>query len=297
MKSFFLLSLLSFSSVTFADTVTKTDTSVNAPQVSIPDLCVSSLKSLPGKNNEEALVAACKNATMLPSCVSTKGVPIFQIDHQSSTPEARKILVFALIHGDEFPSGSVARSWLERLTKIPTRNHWRIIPVLNPDGVKNKTRYNANGVDLNRNFPTKDWDGQALKYWEQKTKKDKRRYPGPSAASEVETRCAMAEIDDYKPDLILSIHTPYGVLDFDGPKIEIPKFPHIPWKSLGNYPGSLGRFMWVDRSKPILTIELQEKGVTEQLTKYDQLQDISGDIAIRSEKVIQKQQKEKQPKP
>ncbi len=267
------------------------------PEQSLAELCVASLKSLPGKTKEAALVEACKDAAAINGCVSTKGIPIFHVDHQSTAKDARKILVIALIHGDEFPSGSVARSWMERLSSIPTRNHWRIIPVLNPDGVKNKTRYNANGIDLNRNFPTKDWDQQALKYWAQKMKKDKRRYPGEKAASETETRCAMAEIEDYKPDLILSIHTPYGVLDFDGPKIEIPKFAHIPWKSLGNYPGSLGRYMWVDRSKPILTIELQEKGVTEQLTKYDQLQDISGDIAIRSEKVIQKQQKEIPKKP
>ena len=26
---------------------------------------------------------------------------------------------------------------------------WRVVPVLNPDGLKNKTRYNANGVDVN----------------------------------------------------------------------------------------------------------------------------------------------------
>ena len=31
------------------------------------------------------------------------------------------------------------------------------IPCLNPDGMSKNTRTNSNGVDLNRNFPTKNW--------------------------------------------------------------------------------------------------------------------------------------------
>jgi protein MpaA len=234
--------LFSFSAPTFATEKT------------LAEQCVDALKALPGKSKDDALKAACANVKMLPECVSEKGVKIFHYDRPAKAGEKapKKILVFSLIHGDEFPSGSVARTWMERMTTVETRNIWRVVPILNPDGVKNKTRYNANGVDVNRNFPTKDWDPEALKYWETKTHKDKRRYPGAKAASQKETLCAMAHIDDFNPDLILSIHTPYGVLDFDGPKIPPPTFPTIPWKNLGNYPGSMGRYMWVDRSKPIL---------------------------------------------
>lgn len=254
---------------------------------SLPDQCVTELTNLPGKNKAEALKAACAQVKQIPSCVSEQGVPIFHFDKTARPDEKlpKKILVFSLVHGDEFSSGSVARSWMERLTVIEPRNHWRVVPVLNPDGLKNKTRYNARGVDINRNFPTSDWDQNALAYWKKHTKSDKRRYPGATANSEKETKCALAHIDDYKPDLILSIHTPYGVLDFDGPKIAPPKF-EIPWKNLGNYPGSLGRYMWVDQSKPTLTIELQGNGVVEKLERFDRLQDITGDIAIESEKKI-----------
>lgn len=262
-------------------------------KTSLPELCIKSLGDLPGKHKAEALKEICSTATKLAECNSEQGNPIFHVDHPARAGEKtpKKILVFSLTHGDEFPSGSVARSWMERLTMIDPRNIWRIVPVLNPDGLKKKTRINANGVDINRNFPTKDWDTEALKYWEKKTKKDPRRYPGAKASSEKETLCAIAHIDDFKPDLILSIHTPYGVLDFDGPKIPPPKFPHIPWKNLGNYPGSLGRYMWVDRSKPTLTIELTGSGAAEELEKFDRLQDITGDIAIRSEKILQEEKK------
>lgn len=279
-----LLSELSFASETPAE-------------VPVADLCFQTLKALPGKTKDEALKQACEKTVVLPSCISEKGVKIYHYDRaaKEGEKEPRKILVFSLIHGDEFPSGSVARSWMERLTIIEPRNHWRVVPVLNPDGLKNKTRVNANGVDVNRNFPTNDWDEKALSYWEKHTKKDKRRFPGHKSASEKETLCAIAHIDDYNPDLILSIHTPYNVLDFDGPKISPPAFPHIPWKNLGNYPGSLGRYMWVDKSKPTLTIELSGKGVPEKLEQFDKLQDITGDIAIKAEKILKEKEEKKSP--
>lgn len=259
-----------------------------AEEPSLADFCVSSLQAIEGKVKLDELKNACSQAKLLEGCVSEKGVRIFHYDKAAKPDEKepKRVLVFSLIHGDEFPSGAVSRSWMERLTFIEPRNHWRVVPILNPDGLKLKTRTNANGVDVNRNFPSSDWDEKALQYWEKQTKKDKRRYPGAKSNSEKETRCAIAHIDDFKPDLILSIHTPYGVLDFDGPKIAPPNFPHIPWKNLGNYPGSLGRYMWVDRSKPTLTIELHGNKVAEKLEQFDRLQDITGDIAIKSEKIL-----------
>ncbi|RZA05887.1 MAG: murein peptide amidase A [Proteobacteria bacterium] len=282
-----------FSGLTFLMLVTlpmayAADAPAVAAKPSLPEQCFAAMSALPGKSNPEALRKACASASQVEGCVSEDGVPIFHVNKPAAKTEAviRKILVFSLIHGDEFPSGSVSRSWMERLTAIDPRNEWRVVPILNPDGLKNKTRYNANGVDVNRNFPTNDWSEKATVYWEKHTKRDKRRFPGKEANSEKETRCAIAHIDDYKPDLILSIHTPYNVLDFDGPKINPPKFGPIPWRSLGNYPGSLGRYMWVDRSRPTLTVELAGKGVVDKLEQFDRLQDISGDIAIKAETIM-----------
>jgi protein MpaA len=268
-----------------------------ATPAALADQCLKALKALPGKSNDEALRSSCARAQQLNQCVSEKGVNIFHIDVPGKKDEKapKKILVFALIHGDEFPAGSVARSWIERLAKVEPRNEWRIVPVLNPDGVKQKTRYNANGVDLNRNFPTENWEKEALEYWEKKMHKDKRRFPGSKPNSEKETHCALAHIDDFQPDLILSIHTPYNVLDFDGPDVGPPRYKGIPWRNLGNYPGSLGRYMWVDRKKPILTVELGPKNVIENLEQFSLLQDISGDIAIKSEKML-REKKEAAPK-
>lgn len=262
----------------------------SAESMPLSELCVKTLKDLPGKTKESELKAACEKVTQLDPCVSENGVPIFHSDVPPRAQEKhpRKILVFSLIHGDELPAGSLARSWMERLVKVEPRNSWRLVPVLNPDGLKMKTRTNARGVDVNRNFPTSDWDQDATAYWEKKVKKDPRRFPGKAPNSEKETKCAIAHIDDFNPDLILSIHTPYNVLDFDGPKIPPKKFADIPWKRLGNYAGSLGRYMWVDRSKPILTIELGSKNVADRLEQYAPLQDISGDVAIQAETEMKK---------
>lgn len=245
-------------------------------------LCVESLKAMAGKFAETDLVEACQAAAIFSGCASEQQRPIFHFDKSGSDPKGKRILALSLIHGDELPSGTVARAWMTRLNRLSPRNTWRVIPVVNPDGLKKGTRTNSRGVDVNRNFPTKAWDDEALQKWKSVTNEDPRRYPGPHAASESETRCMMKHIDDFKPDFIVSIHTPLGVLDFDGPKVDFPQFKPLPWISLGNFPGSLGRYMWKDHNVPVLTIELKGPLGVRHLEQFDQLQDISGTVAIQA---------------
>lgn len=241
----------------------------------LSDYCYNSLKVYPGKFDEKALRAACDSVQVLDGCQSVHGEMIYHYNKQGSHKSDQKILVFSLIHGDETPAGSVGRLWMERLSGIDPRNSWRVIPIVNPDGVKAKTRTNANKIDLNRNFPTKDWSEKATDYWVKQQKSNPRRFPGNEAASEPEVKCALKHIDDFKPDFIVSIHTPLKVLDFDGPKVKPPKFDYLPWKSLGHYPGSLGRLMWSERKIPVLTMELKED-VPKSQGPFVQLQDIIG---------------------
>lgn len=253
-----------------------------AAPANLQALCEKSLKELPGPMDQKKLTSICIKAEQLEGCESQNGEPIFHINHASAKKSTRKILAFALIHGDEKPAGTVTRSWLERLETVETRSNWRIVPILNPDGVKKGTRSNARGVDLNRNFPTKNWEKEALGYWTKHTKKDPRRFPGDTSGSEKETQCAMKHIDDFKPDFVVSVHTPLAVLDFDGPKnLQFPKFGKLPWKSLGHYPGSLGRYMWADRDRPVATVELAGNQVLETFDQYEKLQDVLGTVATQ----------------
>jgi protein MpaA len=191
----------------------------------------------------------------------------------------KKILIFSQIHGDEPQSGELAEAWVNRLEKIEPSNSWRIIPVLNPDGLVKKTRFNSNGVDLNRNFPTTDWESSAKMRWEKNEKSNPRRFPGKTGGSEPEVQCALAHIEEFKPDLIVSIHTPYGMFDFDGPLNKKLDTAHLlPWKRLGTFPGSLGRYMWDERKIPVLTIELKENSLIKNKKGFVDFQDLLSDL-------------------
>ena len=267
---------------------------VSAPEVSeqvgggqLFNSCVQQLKELPGKRSLDNIRSLCQDVEHLNGCYSVKNEPLFHGDYITSRKNAKKILVLAVIHGDESMGGTVAKRWMTRLGNINSRSSWRIVPVLNPDGMRLKTRMNQNRVDINRNFPTSDWDTHALKYWKEKKKSDVRRYPGPSAASEPETRCVVKHINDFKPDFIIAIHTPYGVLDFDGPRVSFPKFREYPWVSLGTFPGSLGRYMWKDRKIPVLTVELKDDSFLKKIDRMDTLQDTAGTVALRASQKLQ----------
>ncbi|MEZ0392450.1 MAG: M14 family zinc carboxypeptidase [Pseudobdellovibrionaceae bacterium] len=250
-------------------------TQVKADLLQMPEVCEKSLSRFTGKFDSKVLKAACEKVEILQGCQSVQGTPIFHFNKTGEFKKPSRILVFSLIHGDEFPAGSVGRFWMERLETIVPRNTWRVVPVLNPDGVIKKTRTNANKVDINRNFPTQDWTEKAQAYWQKDSKSNPRRFPGNLAASEPETQCALKHIEDFKPDFIVSIHTPLKVLDYDGPKVKPPKFDYLPWKSLGHYPGSLGRYMWFERQIPVLTMELKED-LPASNKPWLQLQDIIG---------------------
>lgn len=175
-----------------------------------------------------------------------------------------RVLVLGGIHGDEFSSVSVMFKWLKILDQHHSGLfHWRFVPVTNPDGLlqKKSQRQNANGVDLNRNFPTSDWVDEAHRYWRENTYRNPRRYPGPAAASEVETQWIIDQIESFNPDVVISMHAPYHLVDYDGPPKAPDNLGGLYLRKLGVYPGSLGNFVGVDMNKPIVTVELKSAGI------------------------------------
>ena len=224
------------------------------------------LADIKGSTPCDELVARVPNLKM-PLCVDARLKPTVGRSAQGRTlyasdvvaPEAQfKVLVIGAIHGDELSSASVALHWIQNAVDTPSNVHWRFIPALNPDGllVRPAQRMNANGVDLNRNFPTPNWERDAKVYWEQRTRKDPRRWPGPNPLSEPESRYLFDEMARFQPDMIVSIHAPYGVLDFDGPGTPPPKLGRLYLDQVGIYPGSLGNYGGVHKGMPVVTIEL-----------------------------------------
>ena len=163
-----------------------------------------------------------------------------------------------------------------RELKIPTlpqgdgtNNNLLFIPCLNPDGFQNGTRTNANGVDLNRNFPTKNWGEDTSGAGEN----PKDYYGGESPASEIETQFVIDIIEKYQPKLILTLHAPYKIVNYDGPAKEIAQkvsdiISYPVEESIGYpTPGSFGTYCGVEREIPTITLELDEKIPVENLVQ------------------------------
>ncbi len=208
---------------------------------------------------------------------SVRGVPLWTRDVLPAAGAPRfKVLLLGGIHGDELASVTLAFDWIARshaaqgqaplgakagATSAPTMANvaWRFVPLLNPDGLLHapSTRVNANGVDLNRNFPTADWARDAQPYWVQRTKRDPRRFPGTQPLSEPESRWLLKQIDLFHPDLIVSVHAPYGLLDFDGPPPAPNRLGSLQLDPVGVYPGSLGNYGGLVKQVPVMTLELK----------------------------------------
>ena len=109
---------------------------------------------------------------------------------------------------------------------------------------------------MNRNFPTPNWARDAKEYWEKRTRKDPRRWPGKTPLSEPESRYVVDQIAQFKPHLIVSAHAPFGVLDFDGPTVPPNRLGRLYLDQVGIYPGSLGNYGGVHKGVPVVTIEL-----------------------------------------
>jgi hypothetical protein len=242
----------------------------------IPSICLTLEQRLP--NLPRGLCAAAQLQTS--GAMSVNKRPLYVRDVSVPTPKLR-VLVVGGIHGDELSSTSLAFHWLRLATTgtdsaspaVISDTSWRFIPALNPDGLlaQPPTRMNARGVDLNRNFPTPNWDKEAKLYWEGRTKRDPRRYPGPKPLSEPESQFLHDQMQSFKPHAIVAIHAPYGVLDFDGPNVPPSKLGRLYLDQVGIFPGSLGNYGGVHRGMPVVTIELPSAFRTPQDAEMRQM--------------------------
>lgn len=160
------------------------------------------------------------------------------------------ILVVGVVHGDEPQGEDLINRYL-----AANESGMLFIPSLNPDGKQLGRRTNSNGVDINRNFPTKNWE---------LTEKDN-YFGGESPASEIETKFLINVIEEYKPKLILTLHTPYKIVNYDGPAKEVSeKISEIisyPVEESIGYPtpGSFGTYAGVEKNIPTITLEMDEE--------------------------------------
>jgi protein MpaA len=157
--------------------------------------------------------------------------------------------ILAAIHGNEkagIPLVHRLEKYLQQHTEILKGRKVVLLPVANPDGVAHNSRYNARGIDLNRNFPAFN-------------RINSNRF-GFTPLSEPESRFIFQLVRKYAPDRIVSIHQPLACIDYDGPSRALAnrmaEYCNLPLKKIGAKPGSLGSHAGVKLGIPIITLEL-----------------------------------------
>lgn len=195
-----------------------------------------------------------------------------------------KVLILGGVHGVEPQSEFIVRKLCEHFNLqkqrhqrlwglfdvfmgvVPPQTHLTMIPDVNRYGLRNKTRTNANKVDLNRNLPANNW---------QSSYSDLAYFPGTSPASELETKLLVEIIVNGNFDLIISIHTNHYVQHANPPEVNfdgkdpswgcsqakrLAKIIELPFSTDIGYstPGSLGSYA-KDKDLSCITIELDDK--------------------------------------
>lgn len=171
----------------------------------------------------------------------------------SEKPE-KTVLFIGVFHGDEPEGELLINEYLKNIEEKKLKNRLLVIPCLNPDGKALKTRQNTNKIDLNRNFATKNWE---------KTE-DAQYFGGEKANSEIETRFVVDIIENNKINAILTLHTPYKIVNYDGPAKDLAEkiseiTGYIVEEDIGYpTPGSFGTYAGKERNIPTITLELPE---------------------------------------
>lgn len=120
-------------------------------------------------------------------------------------PSPRQVtLILGGTHGDEPATDALVTEFCEFLPSLAVQGLPVIAwPLVNPDGRARGTRYNAVGVDLNRNTDAL-WSA------------DSEERPGPFAWSEPESRALRDLILHWRPAKIVTLHWALAELDADG---------------------------------------------------------------------------------
>jgi protein MpaA len=149
----------------------------------------------------------------IPWAPTTYGRSVLGLPLEVWRPRAEcRMLIFAAIHGEE-PETTYALSRALRQLPDPPE-HCAVVLAANPDGVIRGTRGNARGVDLNRNFPSKDWQPKPVTHRSTiEDKSDILLSTGVGPASEPETQALLALIQELRPRAVVALHAPLACID------------------------------------------------------------------------------------
>jgi len=139
--------------------------------------------------------------------------------------------VVGCVHGDEAAGIDLALSALSQAP--PTGTELVVVSDTNPDGHAARTRQNAHGVDLNRNFPYQ---------WRLLGHRGDQQYAGPKPLSEPESAAMAALIRQVRPTASVWFHQPVDVVDLSGGTASVERHfasvSGLALRQLSRYPGS-----------------------------------------------------------
>lgn len=183
---------------------------------------------------------------------SDDNIPLYDFGNSKKV-----IFIVGGIHGNEPESAILSHLLLEKLKEDSSNLKYKVLiaPEINRYGLEHLQRKNKNNIDINRNFPTKDFGKiSALKA---------NFFGGTRASSELETKFLMEIMENYSPILVITLHAGYNNINYDGPAKKaadfLSKFSGLKVVDYIGYPtpGSFGSYYGIEKKVPVITYELK----------------------------------------
>ena len=151
----------------------------------------------------------------LGSSVKNKDIGGYQVGQGE-----KKIIFVGCMHGNEIGTAKLMYKLINFLSEQKSYSVFTfyIVPKLNPDGLETALknpdyshggrvgRFNANHVDLNRNFPTSDWQRESVWSYGRDYSQKEEVFGGESAGSEPEVKLLCNFIKNQEIKALFSFH-------------------------------------------------------------------------------------------
>jgi len=194
---------------------------------------------------------------------SVQGRPLNAYVFGSSGPVT---MYTGAVHGSEPSSSGLMQAWVNELEAHPDRLSGKrivVVPTINPDGIAAGSRTNSRGVNLNRNFPTDNWEKDI-----DDTDGKHKDGGGKKPLSEPEAKALATLTQQYRPRLLLSFHAVGSLVQGDpGSPSASYAAKYASMVGYGNATGSSDTFdygitggyeqwAWSNQGIPVMVVEL-----------------------------------------